>query len=86
MVSRKACATPAKSRGFGSDDNIAHHREFIDQPDVDHSERVFEQLDHLGDVRRADTHNCVERLRVEELARFRAGSSGAADNLRNVLV
>src|SRR5476649_102246 len=58
-------------RGCGVDDfpdvdahAVAHHGHFISQTDVNHTEGVFEELDHLGDRRVAYRHDVFERLGV----------------------
>src|SRR5579872_6238072 len=38
---------------------VAHHREFIHQADVDHSEGILEKLGHLGDFGGADGNNIL---------------------------
>ena len=48
----------------------AHHGDLVDQADVDHAERVLEQLDHLGHLGRADRHHSFERLRGKTALRL----------------
>ena len=59
-------------------------RDLIHQADVDHAESVLEQLHHLGNLRGADRHHSLERLRIEQRAHLRARRRRSADYLRNV--
>ena len=36
---------------------LTHQGQLVHEPDIDGSKRVLEELDHLGDTRRADRHN-----------------------------
>src|SRR5438128_1035318 len=38
-----------------------HERDLIHQSDIDRPERVFEQLDHLRNARRADLNDALDR-------------------------
>ena len=60
-------------------------RDFVHQADVDHAERVLEQLHHFRHARRADRHHGFERLAIEQRADFGARRRDAADHFRNVL-
>ena len=63
---------------------VAHQRDLIGQADIDHAERILEQLDHLGHLRRADRNHFLQRLRVEYVAHFRTSGRRAANHFRNV--
>ena len=64
---------------------VAHQRDFVHQADVDHAERVFEQLHHLRHARGAHRDHGFERLLVEQRADFGAGRRDAAHHFGNIL-
>ena len=64
---------------------VAHQRQLVDEADVDGAERVLEQLDHLGDARRADRHDGLDRRAVERAGELDAVRRQAADDLRHVV-
>ena len=63
---------------------VAHQRHFVHQADVDHAERVFEQLHHFGHAGGTDRNHVFERLRIEQRAQPRAGGRDSADHLGDV--
>ena len=64
---------------------VAHQRDFVDQADVHHPERVLEQLDHLGRLRRADRHDGFDRRAVEQRRQLGGLAADAADHFRHVV-
>src|SRR5579885_3818337 len=63
---------------------VAHQRDLVDQPDVNHSKSVLQQLHHFGDARRTHRNHSFERLAIKESAHFSAYLSDADDDFRNV--
>ena len=62
----------------------AHESHLVHEPDVHAAKRVFEQLDHLGDLRGGDGHHVLEPLPVEMRRDLRARRRDAAHDLRDV--
>src|SRR5678815_1723408 len=62
---------------------VRHQRDFVDQTDVDRAERVLEQLDHLGDLRRADGHNRADDRAVQLLGELGADLVHTANDFRD---
>ncbi len=50
---------------------VAHHGHFVRQADVDHPERVFQQLDHLGHLRGTDAAQLSRELGSRTACRAR---------------
>ena len=65
-------------------ERVAHQRDLVDEPDVDRAERVLEQLHHLGDTRRADGDDRVDRRPVERGSQRAADGRGPADDLWHI--
>jgi hypothetical protein len=63
---------------------VAHEQHFIHQPDVDGTEGVFEQLDHLRYFRAAHRHHAFNRRFVQRARRFQAGRGYSAHDLRRI--
>src|SRR3954470_9275019 len=63
---------------------VAHQGHLVHQPDVDHTESIFEQLHHLGNACRAYRDYGIQGLAIEERANLRTRRRDAADNLRNI--
>ena len=64
---------------------VAHQRQLVDEADVHRPERVFEELDHLGNARRTDRHDRVDGRTVERTGELDARRREPADNFRNVV-
>ena len=58
---------------------LAHERELVDEADVHSSERVLEQLHHLGHARGADGHDGVDRSGIKRARELGARWCDTAD-------
>src|SRR5687768_7061081 len=63
---------------------LAHHRQFIDKPDVDHAEGVLEQFCHFSGFRRTDRVYRFDRALIPYRSHLTTSFGDTAHDLRRI--